>query len=240
MRKELQPLIASVSVCLAVVAFPQFATASIAIDASLADVEWSAATVENVEFNPGALTSNFGTPTNQNHLVAYDILTVGDANYFYVGIRALASTSVPVFANLYFDLTSPPGSDLGFEIFNNIAFIPSTGVNAPVTGILSAKTGGDGITPAVIEIAIPWSIFTTNNGVPGLTYAGATSQVQLRLSQSLGYSVAGGASYGDDRLGTLAVPGAVPEASSLVTFGVLALVATGGVLVRTRKFATNG
>jgi hypothetical protein len=207
------------------------ASAAITIDGNVGGAEWSGAGVVNVGYDPGAPLGNFGSPSNVNHAEAYDIYTKGDANYFYVGLLALANDNpVVLFSNLYFD-TNPPaadGSDLGFELTNDQAFIPGVpGYYGPVSGsgVLFASTPGTATTPNMIEAAIPWSFFTADPLGMGFPLATPGSSVTLRLSQSLGYSVAGGESYGANRLGNVAVPtAAVPEASSVLVFGLVALV----------------
>lgn len=89
-----------------------------------------------------------------------------------------------------------------------------------------------------IEFRVPNSVFTAP--LAGLTYASAQqfastgSTVTLRLSQSFGYSVAGGATYGNDRLGAVTLVGAAavpePETIGLVGLGLASLIA-----VRRRK-----
>jgi hypothetical protein len=191
--------------------------------------EWGGAGSVTVNYDPSAPLGNFGTPSNVNHAVGYDIFTTGDANYFYVGLKAASNGDLGVlFSNLYFDLDHPtnPGSDLGFELTNDRAFIPGVpGYSGPISGVgvLFATASGTPTSPMMIEAAFPWSIFTSDP--LGMGYPLAMTEVQLRLSQSLGFSVAGGATYGDDRLGTLAVPtAAVPETSSILVFGLVALV----------------
>jgi hypothetical protein len=59
--------------------------------------------------------------------------------------------------------------------------------------------------------------------------------VQLRLSQTFGYSVAGGSSFGDDRLGFAKLTSAAPEpaAWSMMLVGFFGL----GSMVRRRRAA---
>jgi hypothetical protein len=195
--------------------------------------EWAGATVKSVLYNPAAPTSNFGAPTNEANVTAYDIYTRGDSNYFYVGLTTTGNTYAGGldFANLYFS-TTLTGSNVGFELTNQNAFVPGVPGNYPYTpgsnDIHYAVTPGTPSTPGVIEFAAPWAVFTSNS--LGLSPAPAvpTTAVQLRLSQAFGYSVAGGASYGSDRLGQVAV---VPEPAtiSLAAAGVV------GALAASRK-----
>lgn len=167
----------------------------------------------SVAFDAGAPLGNFGTPGTTNHAAAYDIYLTSDANNVYGFIQADRVTGLQ-FANLYFDIDSNAGSDLGFEINNQRAFIPGgAGYSATLPGISFAQSG-DGLG---LEFSIANNLFTAP--IAGLSYNGGQvfpavgGSVVLRLSQSFGYSVAGGATYGIDRLGrvTLGDAGAVPE-----------------------------
>lgn len=179
------------------------AKAQVSIDGILGS-EWLGVTPVNVAFNALAPTDNFGTPTNENRAIGYDIYLRADASWVYVGLQTTTNNdSAPVFANLYFDTNPGSGSDIGFEITNSRAFVPGSLGYYPAS-ISFATAPGSVSTPSVIETAIPLSYFTTNVLVPGLPVA--TSAIQLRLSQSFGYSVAGGSSYGDTRLGQVAIP----------------------------------
>ena len=82
------------------------AAAPVSIDGALG-AEWAGATVKSVLYNPLAPIGNFGTPTNENHVTAYDIYTRGDNDYFYVGLTTTGNTYVGAldFANLYFSTT---------------------------------------------------------------------------------------------------------------------------------------
>ncbi|QDT75964.1 PEP-CTERM sorting domain-containing protein [Lacipirellula limnantheis] len=209
--------------------------APVSIDGTLG-AEWTGATVKSVLFNAAAPMSNFGAPTNENHVTAYDVYTRGDSDYFYVGL----TTTSPAyaggldFANLYFS-TTLSGSNVGFEVLNQNAFVPGVPGSYPYTpgsaDIHYALTPGSLGTPAVIEFAAPWEVFTSNSlGLSPAPTVPATA-VQLRLSQSFGYSVAGGATYGADRLGQVNLP--VPEPATMALAG-LGMLATWG-LNRTRR-----
>lgn len=178
----------------------------------------------HVNYDMNAPTSNFGTPTNASNTAAYDIYLTSDAQKVYGLLRADRVTGLP-FANLYFDLDpqNNNGSDLGFEITNDRAFVPGrAGYSAPLG--LSFATSSDG---RGIEFAIPNALFTS--AIAGLNYYQGQvfphngDKITLRLSQSFGFSVAGGTSYGTDRLGSVTLA-PVPEPASVAAFaGVLGL-----------------
>ncbi len=103
---------------------------------------------------------------------------------------------------------------------NSRAFVAGQGTYAPVTGlqfIVSADGTG-------IEFIVPNSTFTS--AIVGPNYSGplasAGGSVVLRLSQSFGYSVAGGANFGANRLGavTLVSAIAVPEPETVAMLGL--------------------
>ena len=200
------------------------------------------ASTVSVATDPAAPTSNFGSPGN-TATAGYD-LTLGDNGASVVGIIAqTGGVAAGPFANLYFDLnpTVKNGSDLGFEMSAGsvTAFIPGkngqTGFSTVLDSTLytfSAVTTG-GLT--TLDFSLANSLFTSP--IAGLSYYPAQTfenVVTLRLSQSLSYSVAGGASYGPTRLGSVAVSsGAVPEPATwtmmLIGFGGL------GSLLRRRR-----
>jgi MYXO-CTERM domain-containing protein len=193
------------------------ASAAIILDGTY-DVAYGAAK-SSVAYDPAAPLGNFGTPGPTNQSAAYDIYLTTDATTVYGLIRADRVTGLQ-FANLYFDLdpANGNGSDLGFEITNDRAFVPGmAGYSASLSGLTYALSA-DGLG---IEFAIDNSLFTS--AIAGLTYypgqefATAGTDVVLRLSQSFGYSVAGGASYGIGRLGsvTLGASSDVPAPASL-------------------------
>ena len=88
---------------------------------------------------------------------------------------------------------------------------------------------------AIIEWAMPWSFFTDDPlsmGFPKTT--AADNKLTLRLSQTFGYSVAGGSSFGADRLGSVYYEAAaVPEPSSLLL--ALTVLFGAGVAVRRKR-----
>lgn len=208
--------------------------APVSIDGTLG-AEWTGAGTVSVGYNPAAPVGNFGAPTNENATGDYTIYTRGDAGYFYVGLSSGTNYAGGLdFTNLYFD-TQHTGSTIGFEVMNERAFKPgSPGFYAYTpsgSDIHYALTPGSGSTPSVIEFAVPWGVFTSNSlGVDSLPVA--TSQVRLNLSQTFGYSVAGGQSfYGNTRLGEVLLP--VPEPASVALVGLAAIGA--GLCSRRRR-----
>ena len=150
---------------------------------------------------------------------------------YYGFLKAAAGTNSLSFANLYFDLDpqNGNGSDMGIEVTNSRAFVAG-GIPGEYAMLNSTNYGFSFVVSADgtgIEFAVSNSIF--KGAIPGLTYypgqqfATDGSDVVLRLSQSFGYSVAGGATYGADRLGRVTLVGAaatVPEPTSLALAGL--------------------
>src|SRR5207245_645788 len=114
------------------------------------------------------------------------------------------TTANLVFTNIYVDTVYPDvsqGSNLGFEVTNNRAFIPGQAGYTDLTGTGFSYhiTPESGMTGTSIEFEIPWSFVLTDPKNMGFGHS--TGQVQFRLSQTFGYSVAGGGdSYGANRL----------------------------------------
>lgn len=190
-----------------------------------------------VTFNASAPEGNFGTPTNQSDASGYKIYLTSDANNVYGLLQTFGPGSVVGnFANLYFDLdpANSNGSDVGTEVTNQDIFVPGLSGPVPLSpSVLNYFSG-----PGVVEFSLANSFFTGPYAgltyYPGHTFAGVGDKVTLRLSQSFGYSVAGGASYGPDRLGAVTIGGgAVPEpttwAMMLIGFGGM------GAMIRHRK-----
>ena len=228
--------LAAVAAC----AITTAASATITVDGALGS-DYGAATA-SVSYDPTAPSSNFGAPTNSSAYIDYSIyLKASDGQVFGLIKPGSNGTSAGNFANLYFD-TDPAaanGSDIGFElsVANQNFFIAGVGSPGAVNDI-SVAYGVDGL-----EFSIPNHYFISP--VSGFSYAGFSlssvgSPVTLRLSQSLGFSVAGGATYGPDRLGSVtlapAAAGAVPEPASWAMmvggFGLL-----GGAMRRRRAVA---
>lgn len=164
----------------------------------------------HVNFSESAPNGNFGAPTQFN-TTSYDIFLAYDSGNVYgllQNIGPAANINGIAFANLYFDTNNATsaGSDIGFEITNNRGFIPNvSGYSSPL-GIQVVTTDQS------LEFLIPASYFTS--GVPGLgafPLVAPGGTLQLRLSQSFGYAVAGGETYGDARLGEIQIGSAVPE-----------------------------
>jgi hypothetical protein len=173
-----------------------------------------------VAYNSAAPNSNFGAPTGEAANIGYSIYLAAANGYVYGYLKTNAAgggTSAGAFANLYWDIDPGPynGTDIGFELSATTQnfFIPGGTNYGHVSGItVAVSADGSGL-----EFSIPNSFFTT--AITGVSYTSAPSgtigdEVTLGLSQSFGYSVAGGAAaYGADRLGSviLAAPAAVPE-----------------------------
>ena len=213
---------ASVSLVLAL-ASSAFAQTGIdgVIDLTPVTGDWSGPGVitNTVFFNPGAPTSNFGSPTSENHLSAYTTYMRGDGSYIYLAVAGNTSGGGSggagmAFLNAYLSTTGT-GSNIGLEVGNDNFFIPGGAGGFSALGITDWDNNQ---TTGVVEVAIPYSFFTSDPLSMGFG-TGATF-VQWRLSQALGYSVAGGTSYGDNRLGIIQLP--TPGAAALAGVGLLA------------------
>ena len=222
----------------AIAALPVSAFASpIGVNGKLG-AEWSGISPISITANSNAPTANFGSPGTQN-ASAYDIYVRDDGNYFYV-LLTTQDTTAPLFANLYFDtIASTPntGSNLGFEVTNDDAFIP--GVSGSVTPsssdlIFATNTGGGG---SGITVAIANTFFLIDPLNMGFAKTPAGSLVSLHLSQSFGYSVVGGgANYpAPVELGAATVGSPVPEPGTLGFMATGLLGAAGAIRRRLRS-----
>ena len=225
----------------ACVFFASAASAQVAIDGTR-DAAYGAAK-STVFYLPGTPQNNFNAPTPFTEGVGYSVYLTSDANNVYGFLQtnpAGGGTSAGNFANLYFDIDpqNNNGSDIGFEVTNSRGFVAGGSGYAPV-GINYFQGNG------LLEFLIPNSAFTAplaglaSQYELGQQFATIGSTVTLRLSQSFGYSVAGGATYGNDRLGSVTLGGtamaaAVPEpASWAMMIGGFGLA--GGVMRRRRS-----
>ena len=180
----------------------------------------------SVGYDETADTSNFGNPGTTDNTVAYTITTSSDASNIYLAFDPNTSkggTFTPGtndFTNLYFSTTvaeGTGGSNIGIEVQNDRAFVPG------VAGYYDLA--GDGVTSTEdasgdISVTIPLAVFENDpEGIPGFTDLGGSNNIlRLNLSQSYGYSVAGGkANYGSTELGEVIV---TPEPSSFGLFAV--------------------
>jgi PEP-CTERM motif len=170
----------------------------------------------------GTYVGNFGSPSNLTDYNPYTIYTNADSTNFYVGLESNGPINVGNldFANLYFSTDLADGSTVGFEANNSRAFIPGDSGYYNYTassGIVLDDSST--ATQYAIEFSVPFSFFTTDP--LGMGFPLATTDVQLRLSQTFGYSVAGGSAYGDGRFGGFS-PAATPEPATLTLAGLAA------------------
>ena len=207
------------------------------------------ASTVTVATDPNAPTSNFGDPSN-TATAGYALTLSDDGNNVIGSINQTGGQAAGAFANLYFDLnpTVMDGSDLGFEIGSGgvTAFIPGKNGQSGFSTVLdpslysfSSASVGDLLN---LEFSLSNSLFTSP--IAGLDYyTGQTfeNSITLRLSQSLSYSVAGGASYGPDRLGTVdvgSIAGGVPEPTAWLLM-IVGFGAVGASLRRRRSASTQ-
>jgi hypothetical protein len=70
----------------------------VGVDAVLG-AEWTGVTASVVQHNAAAPVGNFGTPTSENHQVAYRVYTRNEGAYVYGLFQAAPSLSSPVAAS---------------------------------------------------------------------------------------------------------------------------------------------
>lgn len=188
--------------------------APIGVDGTIG-AEWGAAAA-TVGFDSGAAQGNFGAPGTTNHNVAYSTYLRADGNYLYGAVKASGATNGLDFANVYLDIDGVAGSDLGLEVTNDRFFIPGgSGYVNDTMNLLHYSVG-----TGVIEFAIDWSVLMSDAYSMGIPVTAPGGKVVFRLSQSFGYSVAGGSTYGADRLGAVTAPTAAPEPGALALVGL--------------------
>ena len=213
-------------------AFTSAAMAQPVVDGVNSSGEYSGASSATVATNPSAPNGNFGDPGPSSE-AGYTINLTNQNGSLFGLVTQTGGTALGPFTNLYFDLDSATrsGSDLGFEIGPGgvRAFIPLPNTNTILDSSLydfASTTGSNGL--LTLEFRLANSLFTSP--IAGLTYSPQLvfggSLVRLNLSQTLGYSVAGGqGNFGTQRLGTFNVAAAVPEpgtwAMMLVGFGAI-------------------
>ena len=230
---------AILAVAVALVSAP--AAHAVTVDGTL-DAAYGAAK-STVTYLPGAPESNFQAPTPYTDAIGYSIYLTSDANYVYGFLQASGpGQAVASFANIYWDLdpANGNGSDIGFELSPTHADAFVAGVSGSVdTPDVKTAASADGLG---IEFAIPTADFT--GPIAGLDYQGFNgfaadgSNIVLRLSQSFGYSVAGGPTYGDDRLGAVQVGMPTSAAPEPATWALMmAGVGLAGAALRRRRAA---
>lgn len=208
-----------------------FATPALAapiIDGTVNPGEYGAATA-SVATDPAAPNSNFGTP-GSTATAGYDIYLNDTNDTLFGAIVQTGGVSAGAFTNLYFDIdptTGAGGSELGIEVTNKRGFVAGTSDYFDLSSAINySTTTTGGLT--TIEFSIDNDVFRNfiaAAAAQGYFGPGGYTQQDLRLnlSQSLSYSVAGGPSYGADRLGTFsaAAAGAVPEPATwaMMLFG---------------------
>jgi hypothetical protein len=190
---------------------------AITVDGIL-DAGYGASTA-TVLYDASAPDGNFQAATNKSNTVGYSIYLADQAGTLYGYLQGGPGTSLP-FANLYFGLNhGVNGSIFGFELGSASpdAFTPGSPGSVPAPGTQFIAVGNN------IEFSIPNSYFEGGlTGLSNTTYAQAGDIITLRLSQSLGYSVAGGSAFYDvnTRLGevTLVDVPATPLPAALPLF----------------------
>lgn len=174
------------------------AFASPVVDGTVGVGEYGAATA-SVATDPSAPIGNFGAPTGTAR-AGYDIYLNDTDDTLYGAVLQTGGDAAGAFANLYFDIdpvTGAGGSELGIEVNNLRGFVPGVPGYFDLSPYISfASTTSGGLTTT--EFSVANTVFRQFiAGADSLGYfgpGGYTSQnVRLNLSQSLSYSVAGGA-----------------------------------------------
>lgn len=204
---------------IALAAAPLLAVAQVSLDGVIGP-EWTSATTLTVTHNAAAPVNNFGAPTNQTAGAAYNTYFRIDSGwvYFAVATNGTGGSSNGNFSNLYLGSLAA-GSNIGFEVTNNHFFVPGGATGFNNLSLPVGQRAEWATNPGVIELAIPFSFFTSDPLGMGFTPTPSGGSIRWNMSQSFGYSVAGGQSfYGSQRLGTGTIP--TPGAAAL---GAIAL-----------------
>jgi hypothetical protein len=214
------------------------AAQAITVDGVL-DAAYGSST-STVLYDATAPTGNFGAPTNKTDAIGYSIYLKNESGTLYGFLQASGpGAAVGSFANLYFGNNAHGGSTIGFEIANQNAFIPGVPGSSITVPIVYTAAGNN------FEFAIPDSYFTTTLSGMNTTFPNPITTVsagyaygdtiQLRLSQSFGYSVAGGMDdYGPNRLGSFQLEAAAVPAP-IVGAGLPGLLMAFGGLIAWRR-----
>ena len=202
------------------------AMAQVGVD-GLYGAEWTGVTATHVTHDDNAEIGNFQDPGPTTAGASYDVYLRSDSTYLYglINVTDHLEDSAGSFANLYFDLDpqNNNGSDWGMETTNSRSFVPGVGGYYDISSDLTFATTDTGV-----EFALKWSRLM-NGSNPDIVGAGVgpvlpDGKVTLRLSQSFGFSVAGGDSYGPDRLGSVFAPVPEPASMTALGLGVIALI----------------
>ena len=143
------------------------------------------------------MTQGPGNPGSSVENVGYTVYYTSDSANVYVGLQSNVPSGL-LFANIYFDTNNAtaPGSDIGFEVTNNDAFVPATGVKSASSltqlGGAFKAIAGTGNMGDVIEVSIPWTVFTTNASGLGQPLVAAGGALELRTIQAFNYAGATG------------------------------------------------
>lgn len=205
--------------------------------------DWGGITPSLVAYDPSAPLGYANPPGPSNHNVGYEIFMRRRGFWTYVGLRTTGPTDSKglIFSNLSFTrlhgLTGE--ANIGFEVTNNRAFSIGAGPTTyapdiPADLIRFATFSGTSAQADVIEVAFHDSIFLANAlGVNNFAPPVGELPWGLRLyrSQSFGYSVAGGPTFGPTGLGQVAF---APEPGTL---SLLALSGGAGALLLRRRRA---
>jgi len=186
-----------------------------------------------VGYDASAPISNFSSPVGDTSGAPYDVYVGGDSSDFYVALETTSQANIAGdFANLYLSTDPSLGTNIGFEVSDQVAFIPG-GSNTPYNTdpantlpITFLLTDPDPLGETTIEFGVPWSFFENDPLTMGFeTATPGVSSVQMRDTQSFGYTYTGGDSFGADRFGSVLVPTPEPASWLLMALGSLGLYA---------------